>query len=212
MTEDLKQGTDEWRQARLGKVTASRISDVMAKTKSGWGASRGNYLAELVAERLTGTPTEGFKSAAMEWGNANENDARDLYQFMKGMDVVNVGMIPHPTIADAGASPDGLVGDEGLIEIKCPQTKTHIDTLLSESVPQRYVYQMQWQMACTSRKWCDFMSFDPRLPAEMQMFLTRVPRDDGMIRDLEREIPLFLKEVSQTVEKLLAKYGGKVAA
>ena len=211
MTEDLKQGTDEWRQARLGKVTASRIDDVMAKTKTGWGASRGNYLAELVAERLTGVPTEGFKSAAMEWGNQYEADARDLYQFMKGFDVVNVGMIPHPTIADAGASPDGLVGDDGLIEIKCPQTKTHIDTLLSETVPSRYGLQMQWQMACTGRKWCDFMSFDPRLPAEMQMFLTRVPRDEPLIRDLEREIPLFIREVEQTVEKLLAKYGAKAA-
>ena len=202
MTEDLKQGTDEWRQARLGKVTASRIADVMAKTKTGWGASRGNYLAELVAERLTGVPTEGFKSAAMEWGNQYEADARDLYQFMKGFDVVNVGMIPHPTIADAGASPDGLVGDDGLIEIKCPQTKTHIDTLLSETVPSRYGLQMQWQMACTGRKWCDFVSYDPRMPTRLQLLIIHVPRDDELIATLEDAVNKGVQEVEEIISEL----------
>ena len=169
----MEQGTAEWHAARCGKVTASRIADVIAKTKSGPSASRGNYMAELVCERLTGVPQDSYKSPAMEWGTNNEPLARLAYESAGGVLVTEVGFVSHPTIIDAGASPDGLVGDDGLLEIKCPNTATHIDTLLSGKVPERYNTQMQWQMACTNRQWCDYVSFDPRLPESMQLFITR---------------------------------------
>jgi putative phage-type endonuclease len=203
---DCEQGSDEWLLARCGKATASRMGDLMAKTKSGWGASRANYAAELVAERLTGKPAEKFKNGSMEWGSAHEAEARALYEFLHDCDVRTVGLVPHPSIDMSLASPDGLVGDDGLVEIKCPNTSTHIETLLGSGIDKRYGLQMAWQMACTGRKWCDFVSYDPRLPAEMQIHVTRINRDDDMIRELQHEVALFLKEVDETVAKLLAKY------
>jgi putative phage-type endonuclease len=203
---DCEQGSEEWLLARCGKATASRMGDLMAKTKSGWGASRANYAAELIAERLTGKPAEKFKNGAMEWGSAHEAEARALYEFLHDCDVRTVGLVPHPSIDMSLASPDGLVGDDGLVEIKCPNTSTHIETLLGSGIDKRYVLQMMWQMACTGRAFCDFVSYDPRMPAEMQIHVTRVPRDDDMIRELQHEVALFLKEVDETVAKLLAKY------
>jgi putative phage-type endonuclease len=199
------QGSVEWLQERCGKATASRIADIIATTKSGASASRANYLAQLVAERLTGTPAETFKNAAMEWGTATESDAKAAYAFYMGRDVADVGFVPHPTIPDSGASPDGVIGN-GLIEVKCPNTSTHIDTLLAGKVPAKYITQMQWQMACTASDWCDFASFDPRLPESMRLFVKRVDRDDAMIADLEAKVSAFLKEVDATVQSLLAKY------
>lgn len=207
MTE-IVQGSPEWFAARLGRVTASRVADVIAKTKSGYGASRKNYHAELVLERLTGTATEGFTSAAMQWGTDNEPDARSAYQFEKNMRVMQVGFVAHPSIAMTGASPDGLVSNDGLLEIKCPNSATHLDTLMSEAIPAKYVTQMMWQMACTKRAWCDFCSFDPRMPENMRLFIKRLNRDDQMIAELEAEVVKFLQEVSTTVETLTRKYGG----
>jgi putative phage-type endonuclease len=209
---DIEQGSPEWLAARCGRVTASRIADLTAKTKSGWGASRANYAAELVAERLTGTPAEKFVSSAMAHGTEQEPQARALYEFMRDVEVVQVGFVLHPTIEMAGASPDGLVGDDGLIEIKCPNTATHIQTLLSGTIDGKYVKQMQWQMACTGRKWCDFVSFDPRLPAEMQSFIKRVPRDAVMIADLEKEVRAFLSEIDATLAQLTAKFSAAQVA
>ena len=206
------QGTDAWRQCRVGKVTASRIADLMAKTRTGYGASRANYMAELVAERLTGAPAERFTNAAMEWGTLNEGAARDAYAFISGAEVETVGFVPHPLIADSGASPDGLVGAIGLVEIKCPNTATHIDTLLSETVPDKYVKQMHWQMACTGRSWCDFVSFDPRLPASMQLFVQRVPGRADLIAEMETEVRTFLTELAAKVAALQARYGAREAA
>lgn len=206
MTEII-QRSPEWHAIRCGKVTASRVADVIAKTKTGWGASRANYMAELVAERLTGVPAAGFSNAAMQWGTDMEPEARDNYAFVSDVDVQEVGFVPHPTIEMAGASPDGLVGDDGLVEIKCPNTATHIDTLISQDVAGKYVTQMQWQMACTGRAWCDFVSFDPRMPANMQLFMRRVPRDDAMIAELEAEVSAFLAELAEKVAKLTAAYG-----
>ena len=203
----MEQGTQEWLLARCGKVTASRVADIIAKTKSGYSASRGNYMAELVCERLTGVPTDTFKSAAMEWGTAHEPHARAAYEAVGGVLVEEVGFVPHPSIPDAGASPDGLVGSVGLIEIKCPYTATHIETLLSGKVPDRYNTQMQWQMACTGRTWCDYVSYDPRMPENMRLFLARVFRDQSAILAMETEVLIFIHELTDKVAALKLHYG-----
>jgi putative phage-type endonuclease len=198
----MEQRTEEWFSARLGKVTASRVSDVVAKTKSGYSTSRANYMAELVCERLTGKQGEFFQNAAMAWGTEQEPFARGAYEERNGIFVEEVGFVSHPTILMAGASPDGLVGDDGLVEIKCPNTATHIDTLLDKEAPSKYVNQMQWQMACTGRAWCDFVSYDPRMPENMQFFATRVMRDNNLIIELEREVEKFLFDLDQKIIKL----------
>jgi len=200
----IEQGTPEWHAQRLGKATASRIADIIARTKSGYGASRANYLAELVCERLTGAPAERYSNAAMQWGTEKEPDARRAYEFISGADVALAEFVEHPRIAMAGASPDGYVGDVGLIEIKCPNSATHIETLLSRNVQEKYITQMTWQMACTGRSWCDFVSFDPRLPAHLQIFIRRVHADAARIAEMEREVEAFLSEVADTVAKLSA--------
>lgn len=202
----MDQGTAEWFAARLGKATASKICDIIATTKGGWGASRANYAAQLVAERLTGEPADSYSNAAMQWGTANEPEARQAYAFRQDVDVVEVGFIDHPTIAMTGASPDGLVGKDGLVEIKCPNTATHIATLLSGTVPNKYRTQMLWQMACTGRQWCDFASYDPRLPEAMRLFVARVERDDDEIKRLEALVIDFLDEVETTVASLRKAY------
>lgn len=209
---EIIQGSAEWHAIRCGRVTASRVADVVAKTKSGWGASRANYAAELIAERLTGEPAERFTNAAMQWGTDHEPDARAAYEFFRDAAVAEIGFVDHPSIPMTGASPDGLVGDDGLVEIKCPNTATHLDTLLSQNVPAKYVTQMLWQMACTGRKWCDFVSFDPRLPESMSMFVKRVVRDDKRIAELETEVAAFLQEISAKIEQLNSLYGMKEAA
>jgi putative phage-type endonuclease len=199
----IEQGTPEWFAQRLGKVTASRVADIIAKTKTGVAASRGNYLAQLVAERLTGQAADSFKSGAMQHGTETEPMARMAYETETGQMVTEVAMIQHPKIEMAGASPDGLVGEDGLVEIKCPNTSTHIATLMADKAPSGYMAQMQWQMACTGRAWVDFVSFDPRMPEDMQLFIKRVPRDEKLIAEYEAEIIKFLAEVQETVEKLI---------
>ena len=203
MIETMDQRSDEWFAIRIGKVTASRVSDVLAKTKSGYSASRDNYMAQLVCERLTGQKAEGFTNASMQWGTETEPLARAAYEALKDVLVDEVGFVPHPTITMAGASPDGLVDQDGLLEIKCPNTATHIDTLLSDSVPTKYFTQMQFQLACTGRKWCDFVSFDNRLPEELQLFVKRVPRDDTYIKLMEAEIVQFIAELDDKINKLM---------
>jgi len=203
----MEQRSNEWFEARLGRVTASRTADVMAKTKSGYSASRANYMAQLITERLTGQPTEGFSSAAMQWGTDTEPQARAAYEIMTGHTVTETGFVMHPTIVDFGASPDGLVGSDGLIEIKCPNTATHIETLLNETVPSKYITQMQVQMLCTDRAWCDFVSFDPRLPGNMAFWMSRVEADAEMQAEIEAEVQKFLTELSDKQAKLEAKFG-----
>lgn len=198
----MEQRTDEWHNARLGKVTASRVADIIAKTKTGYSASRAKYMGELLCERLTGSRGDSYQNAAMVWGVNTEPQARAAYEAALGNLVEEVGFIPHPTIQMAGASPDGLVGEDGLVEIKCPTTITHIETLLSMNTPSQYVTQMQWQMACTGRKWCDFMSYDPRLPEDMQMYLHRITRDDKMIAELEGEVVKFIEELESKIAQL----------
>jgi putative phage-type endonuclease len=203
MIEIIEQRTDEWFAARIGKVTASRVADVIAKTKTGYSATRDNYMAQLVCERLTGQKGETFTNAAMQHGTETEPLARLSYEVAQNVLVDEVGFVPHPSIEMAGASPDGLVNDDGLIEIKCPNTATHIETLLSQTVPGKYNTQMQFQMACTGRKWCDFVSFDNRLPHELQLFVKRVPRDDEFIKQIEAEIVQFLAELDDKITKLM---------
>lgn len=199
----MEQKSDEWYSARVGKVTASRVADVVAKTKSGYSASRDNYMAQLVCERLTNKPAESYSNAAMQWGTETEPLARAAYEAKMDVLVDEVGFIDHPTIVMSGASPDGLVGEDGLIEIKCPNTSTHIDTLLSQTVPKKYADQIFWQMACTGRQWCDFVSYDPRLPADLQLFIKRIPRDDQYIKLLETEVIEFLTKTAHKVAQLL---------
>lgn len=195
----MEQRTTEWHQARLGKVTASRVSEVIAKGK---GATRESYMADLIVERLTGQRGGGFSTAHMEWGTEQEPHARAAYSARTGELVEEVGFIQHPRLEHAGASPDGLVNDEGLVEFKCPATSTHLDTLLAGEVPTKYIPQMQWQMVCTGRKWCDFVSYDPRLPEHLRMFVKRVERDDKYITTLEGEVKTFLAELNEKLEKL----------
>jgi putative phage-type endonuclease len=203
MIEMIEQRSDAWFEARIGKVTASRVADVIAKTKTGYSATRDNYMAQLVCERLTGEKGESFTNAAMQHGTDTEPLARISYEVAQNVLVDEVGFVPHPTIEMAGASPDGLIGDDGLLEIKCPNTATHIETLLSQTVPSKYNTQMQFQMACTGRSWCDFVSFDNRLPAELQLFVKRVPRDDLFIKQTEAEIVQFLAELDDKINKLM---------
>lgn len=208
----IVQGTPEWFAARCGKVTASRVADVIAKTKAGWGASRANYLAELLCERLTGCVAPSFQNEAMRWGTDQEPFARDAYSRKFGVDVYEVGFVDHPEVAMSGASPDGYVGDAGLVEIKCPNTATHVDTLLNGAVPDKYLVQMQWQMACAGREWCDFISYDPRLPEAMRLFVQRVPRDLSRILELETEVAAFIREIDTKVAALRERYEQKEAA
>jgi putative phage-type endonuclease len=196
------QGSPEWLEARLGKVTASRIADVIAKTKTGVSASRGTYMAELIAERLTGKQSPSFSNSSMLWGTECEPLARAAYEAETGAWVTECGIIDHPTIAMTGASPDGLIGDDGTLEIKCPETKAHIETLIAKKAPTKYIPQMMWQMACTGRQWCDFVSFDPRMPEHLQIFKTRVPRDEKLIAEIEAVVTTFLLEINEIIEKL----------
>lgn len=198
-----EQRTPEWFAERLGKITASRIADVAGKTKSGsYGAARKNYMAELLCQRLTGQQEEKFTSAAMQHGTDTEPAARAMYMLETGTDVTETGFIPHPTIAMSGASPDGLAGEDGLIEIKCPNTATHLEFLQSRKPKHEYLLQMQWQMACTGRQWCDFISYDDRLPEKMAYRCIRITRDDKLIAELEEEAIKFLTELDKTVRQL----------
>ena len=204
----IEQRTDEWFQQRLGKVTASRISDVIAKTKTGVSTSRQNYLVQLVSERLTGKKGDSFVNQAMLDGIEREGAARAIYMLNRDVSVTEVGFFDHPVIKNSGASPDGAVNAEeegkyaGLIEIKCPIETTHTNTLMSKSVPSKYIPQMQWQLACTGAKWVDFVSYNPNFPEELQLFVARVDRDDTYIGELEAEVIKFLDEVEQTIIKL----------
>jgi len=198
----IEQGSPEWFAQRLGKVTASRVADVIAKTKTGYSTSRSNYMTELALERITGQRQESFTNAAMQWGTETEPLARAAYEAETGEIVDEVAMIEHPSIAMTGASPDGLIGADGLIEIKCPNSATHMETLLNKKPAAKYITQMMWQMACTKRQWCDFVSFDPRFPQHLQLFTTRVMRDDLMVKSLENEVSQFLDELGAMVTTL----------
>ena len=202
MIEMMDQGSEEWFTIRIGKVTASRVADVIAKTKTGYSATRDNYMAQLVCERLTGQKGESFSNAAMQHGTDTEPLARAAYEALQDVLVDEVGFVPHPSIIMAGASPDGLVEDDGMVEIKCPESKGMLETLLTQKVPAKYFAQMQFQMACTGRKFNDYCVFDPRMPPKAQLFVTRIPRDNAFITEMEAEIVKFLAEVNSQVQQL----------
>lgn len=205
---DCAQNSPEWHAARCGRVTASRIADIVRKTKSGVSKMRATYAGELIAERLAGfQPSDGFTSAAMQWGKDTEDRARATYAFMHDVEPVRVGFVIHPTIEMAGASPDSLIGEDGGLEIKCPNSITHIDALRGAEIDPDYVKQCQWNMACASRAYWDFASFDPRLPPVMQLHVRRIKRDDSMIAEIETAVRLFLAEIDDAVAELSAQFG-----
>lgn len=198
-----EQGTAEWFEERCGNVTASRIADVINFKRNGDPSeARRRYMAEIIAERLTGETYEHFVSKPMQWGIDNEPYARAAYEARTGTFVDVVGYVPHPFIERAGASPDGLVDEHGSIEIKCPMTANHIQTLISGTADPQYMPQMQWQMGCDGRAWCDFASFDPRLPEPMDLFIARVDRDPEYIAWLEDAVREFLREADEMIERL----------
>lgn len=203
----IVQGSPEWFTARLGKATASRIADLTARTKSGWGASRANYAAELIAERLTGVVAPSYTNAAMQWGTQMEPEARAAYSFYADAEVEEIGFVQHPTIPMSGCSPDGMIGKNGLVEIKCPNTAGHIETLRGAEIDGKYIKQIQWQLCCSGRQWCDFASYDPRMPEAMRLFVRRVKRDDAMIASLENDVREFLAEIDAAVADLTKRYG-----
>ena len=202
----LQQGSEAWRQARCGSVGASDAPSVVRRTKSGYSADRESLMANKILERLTNTPVEIYKTAAMLQGTAREPEARLLYEMVRGAEVEEVGLVPHPLIKGSHASPDGYVSGTGLIEIKAPQPAAHLETLLTKTIREAHVVQMQWQMACTGRHWCDYISFSSDFPAPMQLWISRVNRDPRFIGELESEITQFIKELEAKVAKLSREY------
>lgn len=212
MSEEIIQGSDAWKALRLGKVTASRVADVIAKTKTGYSASRANYMAQLIAERLTGTVAEAYTNAAMQHGTETEPEARAAYEFYQSVAVEQIAFVPHPKIDQAGCSPDGMVDADGLVEIKAPNTATHLETLLSQAIPTKYIPQMMFQMACCDRQWVDFVSYDPRMPEHMRLFVKRLHRDEAKIKEIETEVASFLFEMAVKLSELNSLYASAEAA
>lgn len=208
---NVEQGTEEWHKARLGKVTASSLYKVLAKTKNGYGIDRQNYLLQLILERVRQEKTDSYTSADMLWGIEQEPFARAAYEAAKEVMVEEVGFIQHPTIEMAGASPDGVVAPNGIIEIKCPSSKTALECWLSNSlVDKKHFAQVQWTMCCTNSQWCDYIVFDPRLPKDAQLFIHRVERDDEWIKQAEKEVIKFLEEVEANIDLFNQVTAGKL--
>lgn len=204
---DAPQRSEAWISARLGKLTASLIHGVLPGSRGAYLASRRNTMSALLCERLTEQPQQNFPiTGPMMWGIEQEPSARAAYEFETGYTVDEVGFIPHPEIDMSGASPDGLVGAEGLVEIKCPNTANHLDRMAGVGIEPRYLSQMQWQMACTGRQWCDFVSYDPRLgrPA-LILHIERVARDPDMIALMENEARKFLSELDAKIAEIVAR-------
>jgi CubicO group peptidase (beta-lactamase class C family) len=212
MSEELDQGTDAWRLARCGWLGASSLGEALARDKkgTGWGASRANLLARLVVERVTGKPMDTYINAAMQHGLDTEAEARAAYQFEEGVRVTKTGFHRHPSIFGTGASPDGLIGDDGAVEIKCPQPATHLNTILGGSISQAYKYQVQWQMVFAGRQWVDWCSYCPSFPDNMRLHIQRVQRDDRLIAELEAQVREFLLELDKKLAALVARFGAPV--
>ncbi len=200
MSED--QGSPQWFADRCGCATASRMADVLATIKNGEAASRANYRAELIAQRLTGIVEPGYTTPDMERGTEMEPFARAAYELKMNTIVEEVGFIRHPSIEWSGASPDGLVGTDGLVEIKAPKTSTHIGYLLAGIPPAKYIPQMAWQCACTGRKWCDFASYDPRLSDGLKLFVVRYTPTPEKLAEMEAAVKVFITEIDVMLAKL----------
>lgn len=211
----MEQRSPEWFAARCGKVTASRIGDLMARnqpkkgqTVGEWSARRNNYLAEKVAERITGKTRERRKVASLDHRIELEPDARAAYEFYCEQTLELVAFIEHPRIPNAGASPDSVIRPNGGLEIKCPDEEAHIEILTTQAIDRDYVYQMQFNIACAETllgrpvDWWDFESFNPNMPEELKCYVQRVERDDVMIRNIETNVIEFLAEVDQKVAQV----------
>lgn len=197
---DIPQGSDEWKALRCGKITSSCVHLMMAKGQS---ATRDRYMRHLAIERIMGKPIEGgFKSKAMIKGNADEPLAREAYEDKTITEAEQVTFVLHPAIENAGASPDGLIDDDCGIEIKCPDLQTHLDYLMTKKVPSNYLWQIQWQMACTGRKWWDFVSFAKELPPHLRLLIIRVNRDEKMIAELEKEAKAMNAQINKLIQEL----------
>jgi putative phage-type endonuclease len=208
---DIQQNTPEWLIERTGSVTASRVKDAVATLKSGKeSAARASYKLELLVEIMTGRAADHYVSQAMDFGIENEPLARGAYEIARGVEVERIGYIRHPSIARAGASPDGLVGDDGLVEFKVPTSTTHLSYLLAEEVPDEYLPQLNWQLACSGRAWVDFVSYDPRLPQEFGLFVVRWHRNDRVICEMEGQVQQFIGELDAMAQKLLKRSGGSL--
>jgi hypothetical protein len=201
---DHVQGTTEWHADRCGKITASRITDVLTKPIKGKQESttRRNYRAELVCERLTGKVPESFQTWEMKRGTELEPFARTEYELRRSVEIQNVGFIVHPRFPFAGGSPDGLIGLDGMVQFKCPKTAIHLDWLMAGIVPMEHRAQMHWEMAVTGRKWNDFVSFDPNLPEHLQLFVKRFDRDEVAIAEIEQEVLKFNAEIEAIIGSL----------
>jgi putative phage-type endonuclease len=203
----MEQGTPEWHAARLGKLTGSRIAMATAKgLKGAPSRTRAKLMGLLACERMTGRPMDHYISGPMDWGIETEAQARLAYQFDRNVRIETVGLVDHPTIPMAGASPDGLVGADGQVQFKCPEVHTHFETILGASIDGGYIKQMQWELAVTGRAWVDFASFDPRVPEEMQLHVVRVKRDPALIETLEAEGRQFLAELDNMVASLRTRF------
>ena len=200
----MEQRSDAWHQCRLGKVTARKLSDVLAKIKTGEAAVRKNYKMQLVTERLTGQKTDSYINQAMQDGIDRESTAREIYELVREIKVEEVGFIDHPTIKMAGASPDGLLPDGGILEIKCPIETTHTINLLERVIPSRYIPQVQWQLACAGKdyQYANFVSYNPNFEPKLQLIYVEVKRDNDYIAMLEEEVSIFLQEVNDTILQL----------
>jgi len=198
---EVEQGSPEWFALRLGKVTASRIKDVIATTKTGYSTSRDKYMTQLLLERITNTVAESYTNDAMTWGTEQEPFARAKYEGLASTLVEQVAFVNHPTIPMSGASPDGLVMDDGLVELKCPMSHTHLESILG-GIDDQYMPQVQWQMAVTGRSYTDLCSYDPRFPEHLQLVVKRINRDNDYIAKLEKEVVKFLAELDDKVNKV----------
>lgn len=205
---DVEQGTPEWKQARCGIVTASRAAHVNGMKDNGDETSkRRDYRAEIISEILTGQPYPQSAERARQvlWGKEQEPFARAAYELLRGELVDTCGFVLHAEIDRFGASPDGLVGEDGLIQIKCPATATQIEYWQAGTVPLEHMPQMLAEMSCTGRDWCDFVSFDPRLPEHLQLFVRRFARNDGLIAKLERNVVAFNQQIDEILAALPQK-------
>lgn len=199
----VQQNTPEWLNLRLGKCTGSRVKDALQLLRNGEpGAKRKNYLIELVTQRMTGFAVDHYVSDAMIWGSEQEKYARAAYEVVTGNDVDLVGMYVHPNIADFSSSPDGIIGADGLVEIKCPQSTTHVEWMFDGVVPEEHKLQLYAEMACSERQWVDFVSFDPRLLPRHRVLIKRLERDDVVIAAMEKGIKEFLFDVESAIKEL----------
>ncbi|EJF84068.1 hypothetical protein MCU_00736 [Bartonella elizabethae Re6043vi] len=205
----MEQRTAEWFQARLGKVTASNVYNVLSKTAKGMPTSKyEDYKIKLMTERLTEEISQSYTTPAMQWGIEHEEDALREYAFIYDTEITQCGFIQHPTIQMAGASPDGFVGEDGLVEIKCPQSPNHLRFFIDSNIKPEYHAQMQFQMACTGRKWCDFVSYNPNFVGKstsLRMKIKRINRDEEQIEQINQAVEIFLAEIEQEMQKILTK-------